>query len=214
MVANSILAGSKFSNAYARNMLHGILEEVQRAVVRVDWHVDDFGARSVAKLRSRKRLKLSKSSPFAFDRLSLVISPMSTICCSDVKMDPPLRRGLLELGILFGVTRRARDLGVGSEGGARRAVGVERKRLCKAAKPSKRLGVVRRHTKKSVPSPWQQQLAVLQLWGGEHGYCAFHHRKVSDRALRTPRAPSLVGVSRPALPLVCLAMRTRRAGVI
>ena len=33
-------------------------------------------------------------------------------------MDPLLRRGLLELGILFGVTRRARDLGV-DDGGRR-----------------------------------------------------------------------------------------------
>ena len=32
IVADSILAGSKFCNAYARNMLYGILEDVHRPV--------------------------------------------------------------------------------------------------------------------------------------------------------------------------------------
>ena len=83
---------------------------------------------------------------FACDRLSLAIS---TTCCSDVKTETLLRRGLLELGIHFGVTRRTRDLGVDTGGGARRAVGVMRKRLCKAAKRCKRLAVIRRHTSKA-----------------------------------------------------------------
>ena len=44
IVANSIVAGSKFSIVYARNMLYGILEEVHRAVplVRVHQRVDDL----------------------------------------------------------------------------------------------------------------------------------------------------------------------------
>ena len=43
IVANSILASNKFSNANARSMLYGVLEEVHRAVplVRVDQRVDD-----------------------------------------------------------------------------------------------------------------------------------------------------------------------------
>ena len=86
---------------------------------------------------------------FACDRLSLLISPKSTICCSNVKSEALLRRGLLELGISVGVTRRTRDLGVDTGGGSRRSVGVMRKRLCKAAKRSRRLAVIRRHTKKA-----------------------------------------------------------------
>ena len=44
LVANKILAGSMFSNNYARSMLYGILEEVHRTVplARVDQHVDDL----------------------------------------------------------------------------------------------------------------------------------------------------------------------------
>ena len=51
LVANSILAGSKFSNAYARNMFFGSLEEVHRAVplVRVDQHVDDLAQCAVGR---------------------------------------------------------------------------------------------------------------------------------------------------------------------
>ena len=51
IVANSILAGNMFSNAYARNMLYEILEEVHRAVplVRVDQHMDDLAQCAVGR---------------------------------------------------------------------------------------------------------------------------------------------------------------------
>ena len=44
MVAYSSLAGSKFSNSHARNMLYRILEKVHLSVhlVRVDQHVGDL----------------------------------------------------------------------------------------------------------------------------------------------------------------------------
>ena len=45
--------------------------------------------------------------------------------------------------------RRTRDLGLDTGAGARRAVRVMRKRLCEAAKPCGRLGVIRRYTKKA-----------------------------------------------------------------
>ena len=50
-MANRILAGSKFSNAHARNMLRGILEEVHRAVplVKIDQHVDDLAQCAVGR---------------------------------------------------------------------------------------------------------------------------------------------------------------------
>ena len=51
VVANSILAGYKFSIVYARNTLYGILEEVRSAVllVRVDQHVDDLAQCAVGR---------------------------------------------------------------------------------------------------------------------------------------------------------------------
>ena len=153
IVANSTLAGSKFSNAYARNMLYGILEEVHRSVplVRVDQHVDDLAQCAVGHQTAviKHIVEAAEIITFACDRLRLVISPKLTICCSDVKTETLLRRGLVGPGIHFGVTRRTRDLGFDSGGSARRAVGLTRKRLCKAAKRSKRLAVIRRHTKKA-----------------------------------------------------------------
>ena len=43
---------------------------------------------------------------FACDRLSLVTSLKSNLCCSHVKTETLLRRGLLDLGIAFGATIR------------------------------------------------------------------------------------------------------------
>ena len=105
-----------------------------------------------------------------------------------VETETSLRRGLLEPGITFGVTRTTR------EGGSRRAVGVMRKRLCKAAKQGKRLLVIRRHTKKCFQSPQHKHLAVLQLWSCGRGFALTC--KVSD-ARRMPCAPILVGASHP-----------------
>ena len=61
---------------------------------------------------------------------------------------------------------------------------------------------------KSFCSPQHRHLAVVQLWSGGHPYCALQPCKVSDRALRRPCVPSLVGASRLVLPLVCPTMRT------
>ena len=144
---------------------------------------------------------------FACDR-----PPKSTHCCSDVKTETLLRRGLLELGISLSVTRRTRDLKVDTEGGARRAVGVMRKRLCTAAKRRRRLGVIRCQiflTKKGPAStaPLFRHVPALErrAWASHLPPC-----KASDRALRTSCAPSLacVCVSRLALPLVCPTART------
>ena len=121
IVANSILAGSKFSVAYARNMLYGIVETVP--VVRIDQHVDDLAQSAVCRQTAaikqtveaaaiKQSVEAAEITTFACDRLSLVISPKSTTCCSNVKTETLLRRGLLELGIHVGVTRRTRNLGV------------------------------------------------------------------------------------------------------
>ena len=76
-----------------------------------------------------------------------------------VETETSLRRGLLEPGITFGVTRTTR------EGGSRRAVGVMRKRLCKAAKQGKRLPVIRRHTKKKASSPHSTNIWPCSSFG-------------------------------------------------
>ena len=211
IVANSILVGSRFSNVYARTMLYGILEEVHRAVplVRVDQHVDDLAQCAVGRQITviKDMAEVTGITTFACHRLSLVISPKSTICCSDVKTANLLRKGLLELGVHFGVTRRTRDLGVDTGRGARRADGVMRKRLCKAAKRCKRLAVPRRHTKK-VSSLHRTNFGRVPALGRWAWVLRTPPCKVSDRALRPPCVPSLVDVSRPVLLSACLLMRT------
>ena len=123
-------------------------------MVGVDQHVADLAECAVGHQTAviKEMVEAAEIITFACGTPSLVISPMSTLRCSDVNFETLLRRGLPELGIPFGVTRRTRDLGVDTGGGAGRAVGVMRKTpgLRKAAKRSGRLGVIRRHTKKSV----------------------------------------------------------------
>ena len=87
-------------------------------------------------IKGKEMVEAAEIITFACDR-----PPKSTHCCSDVKTETLLRRGLLELGISLSVTRRTRDLKVDTEGGSRRAVGVMRKRLFKAAKRCRRFAV-------------------------------------------------------------------------
>ena len=147
MVANSTLAGSKFLNACARN---GICTAFHRTVpfVRVDQHVDDLAQRVVGRQTAviEQMVEAAEIITFACDRLNLVISPSRPIVVLTLKTESIFRRGLLELGFSFGFARRTRDLGVDMGGGSRRAVGVMRKRLCKAAKRGRRLAAIRRHT--------------------------------------------------------------------
>ena len=71
-------------------------------LVRVDQHVDGLAQCAVGRQSAvvKQKVEASEFISFACDRLSLVISPKSTICCSDV----------------IGVTRRTRDLGVDTGG--------------------------------------------------------------------------------------------------
>ena len=67
IVADSILAGSKFCNAHARNMLYGILEDVHRPVPAGQGSTNTWmiwlSARLVARRQwSSKRWKLLSSS--------------------------------------------------------------------------------------------------------------------------------------------------------
>ena len=74
------------------------------------------------------------------------------------------------------------------EGGAGRAVSVIRKRLCKAAKRSKRLGVIRRHTKKAS-SPTAPTLGLVAALGRQARVSRPPACNASDRSLRMPVCP-------------------------
>ena len=86
-MAKSILAGSTFSNAYARNMLYGILEEVHRAVllVRVDQHVDDLAQCAVGHQTAviQQMVEAAEIATFACGRLSTVFKFTLSASISD-----------------------------------------------------------------------------------------------------------------------------------
>ena len=169
-----------------------MLEEVHRAVplVRVDQHADDLAQSTLGRQTAviKQLVDAAEIIIFTCDRLSLVISPKSTICCSDVKTETSLRRGLLELGIHFGVTRGTCHLEVDTGGRSRPVVGVTRMRLCKGAKRSKR---PKNPSSLHGTNIWRAASLELRAWLLRPPPC-----KVSDRALRMPCVPSLVGASR------------------
>ena len=145
-------------------------------LVRVEQHVDDLAQCAVGcqTAVNKQMVEAAEILTLACDRLSLVISPKSTKCCSDVETQELLRRGPLELGINVGVARRTRYLGADTGGGSRRTVGVMRKRLCKASKRGKSLAVIRHHTKKAT------SLHSTNIWSCasfENGRCAIHHAR-------------------------------------
>ena len=144
-------------------MLYGILEELHRAVplVRDDQRVDDLARCAVGHQTAvvKQMVEAAEIIILACDRLSLVISPVSTIRCSDVNTETLLRRVLLESGIHFGA-----DTG----GGARRAVCVVRKRLCEAAKRSKRLAssdvTPKKRPASTAPTSGHAPALVVREW--------------------------------------------------
>ena len=137
-MANSMLAGSKFSEAYARKTPYGILEEVHRS-------------------------GLTSTITFVCDRLSLVISPKSTTCSSDVETEAFSERAA-----------GARDPCWCLEEDPRH--GRRRKTCCRRGGKTPVQGRVARDSllcvvtpKKSFQSPQHQHLAGLQLWSGGNG---------------------------------------------
>ena len=86
-----------------QQVLKSIRQEhvVRHTIVRVDKHVDDLAQCAVGRqtVVIRRMLEAAEIITFACDRLNLLISPKSTLCCS--KTETLLRRGLLYLGIHF-----------------------------------------------------------------------------------------------------------------
>ena len=177
------------------------------ALIRAEQHVDDLAQCAVGRQMAviKQMMAAAEIISFACDGPSLVISPKSTICCSDVKTEAFLRRGLLELGINVGVARRTRGLGVDRGGVSRRAVGVMRKCLCKAAIRSKRLAVIRRHTKKATSLHSTNIWACFSFGAAGMGIAPSTMQGIRSRAADAV-CPQF---GRCVLPLACSTMRTQ-----
>ena len=184
------------------------LEEVHRDVpwVRVDQHVDDLAQCAVGHQTEviKQMVEAAEIITFACEPCPLA---KSTTCCSDVTNETLLRRGLLELGINFAVTKRTCDLGVDTGGGSRRAVLMRKQTpVCKAAKRSKRLAVTRRHTKKA------SSLHSNNIWPcSSFGAAGMGIAPTTMQGVRSGAADAVCSKSgrlRPVLPLVCPAMLT------
>ena len=118
---------------------------------------------------------------FASDRLTLVISPKSSLCCSEVKPATILRRGLLELGIPFSNTRRTR-LGVQACGRRHEeapVLGCETEQKTRCHSPS---------DQKSVQSPQHQHFGRVPVLGRRAWASRPPPCKPSDRVLWMPSA--------------------------
>ena len=149
MVANSILAGSRRSNACARNILDGILAEMHARVplVRVDKHVWTIWPKQAQV--ARRTIEAAEIITTSCDSLDLAISPKTALCCSDLATKHLLRRGLLQLRIPFQVSGQHTWFRAGCD--CRREAGRWRPwRHRLQTQQSERPGIIRRRTKRAA----------------------------------------------------------------
>ena len=147
----------------------------------------------------RKMLETAQIITFGCDRPNLGISPTSTLFCSVVDKfvvaaDP--------------FQRHAEDSRSSSGHGwwCQACCADHEKALVKAAKRSRRLGVIRCHTKKASGLHGTRIWHCSGVGAAGHGHRAFHQRRALDLALRMPYVPSHAGASHPAMQWVCRTM--------
>ena len=114
-VSTSVLAGSKFSNSYARLYLYDILEDLHyKFPIHVGLHVDDVAMQYHGDIEEGIIVMEAASLAFAssIGKRALKISPKSTIVSSKPAAAKELARRLKRGGVHVAVDWRVRDLGV------------------------------------------------------------------------------------------------------
>ena len=168
----SVLAGSRYSNIYARMFLYEVLDVFHsQATVHIGLHVDGLATTAFG-----TPLEATKSICDAVGFLShevavlkLTISPKTVIVSSAAGAGKVVQSKLAEHGVFADVALRARDLGFDAAAGRRRATAVLSARLSKAAKRVRKLKIISRINAKAK-SLWQQTSGLplssrLRAWG-------------------------------------------------
>ncbi len=136
-VSSSVLAGSKFSNIYARLYLYDLIENIHyQFPVIVGLHVDDVATIAHGNIDDCFTV-ITEVSKLLFKNLEerkLKISPKTVILSSKPNAAKTMATKLATEGIRCKVESHVRDLGIDAGGGGRRATTVFRARAAKAKK--------------------------------------------------------------------------------
>ena len=142
----SVLAGSKFSNAYARLYLYDVLETLHSRFngVTVGAHVDDVATVACGQPEELLDTMAQLSEVFSqhIKKLKLTISPKTVVVSSSKDLANKLGVRMTDLGIQHTQARIARDLGIDAAGGKVRSVVVQKSRLLKAKRRTAKLKVL------------------------------------------------------------------------
>ena len=143
--SSSILAGSKFSNCYARVYLYEVMQSMHDQVpIQMGQHVDDIAqaARGALHLVKRHTVQAAVLLKGMLGKRHLAISGKSVAVCSRPGVLKGLLKELEDAGVPCGGALSAKDLGLDTGAGVRRSVKVFRGRVLKGSKRVAKLRVI------------------------------------------------------------------------
>ena len=189
-VSSSILAGSKYSNSYARAYLYDMLDSLRVTVlVTLGQHVDDLATLAHGDATSVLDMLVEAATCLkgGFASRQLVVSTKTVVTASTHRLADSICSSLHALGIPCKAARAARDLGLDSASGRRKSTRVVQARLAKARARLGRLAVIRRIDKRA------KRLNKTNIWPvSSYGFAAMG---VSTSALKQLRTNAAVAAS-------------------
>ena len=185
-IFSSILAGSKFSNSYARIALYRLLDAAHAQLPdQVRQYVDDL-AQVQRGTSNQCYNKIVEGARLLYEGLTeegLKVSPKSTIVCSSATLAFRVHSKLLSLGIEVSVARGVRDLGIDAGGGRHKPVAVRNQRLDKVKGRARRVSQLGRWCKKA------SKLYNTNIWpAASYGMAAYGCPPGVIRQLRSTAA--------------------------
>ena len=192
---NSLLAGSIFSNSYARTYLYDLLDELHSGFPKVmlGVHVDDLATLTEGEDVDDIYDSIKSAAKYikdSFRQRKLQISDKTVIVSSKPSLAKKLCKELNELQIPATHALQVRDLGIDNAAGGRRATKVTMARALKAARRLRRLRIIHRYDKRA------SKLYRTNLWpAASYGIGATGIAPTSIKTLRRQAGQAALGRS-------------------
>ena len=185
-VSSSILAGSKYSNSYARAYLYDMLDGLHMAApVTQSQHVDDLATLAHGDATSVLEMLVEAATCLrdGFASRQLVVSTKTVVTASTHQLADSICGSLHALGIPCKAARAAKDLGLDSASGRHRFTKVIQARLAKARVRLGKLAGVRRIDKRAKV-PYKTDIWPVS----SYGFAAMGVSTSAPKQLRTNAA--------------------------
>ena len=129
-VANSVLAGGRFSTTYAKLYLYDLLELLHAQLpLQIDEHVDDLAQCGADTSQERLVAHMLRAAEqiHSFSRESrLEISPKTAVVTSNSSLQTSIVEGLRAIGVVAKSAKGFRDIGLDAGAGQRRQLSKPR----------------------------------------------------------------------------------------